>query len=315
MKLCQSLKELDILLLLGMSDIEDIISSKLKGIPPIYYLNLDRRIDKREYMENQFKKYNIKNYTRFSADRYSPEDYNTWSKEACHKFKKCNTISRISLLVNQIQCVVDWYYSEISETCLIVEDDLNFVLAKFWPFDWEYLMSRLPCNWDCVQFHIIGEKFIHMGLTKRTKNNHAATCYMITRSYVKKLMEIYYIDGKFKFHQNYGYIGDWPLHHYQSADFIPYEIGVTYSCPIFISNTGFISDCLNYQYKTNDKINLMAKKSDYYVTKWWKNESSKYSLDDFFLLDSLKKSQMKFDISYSLTESGAAWGYSHSGEF
>ena len=35
---------------------------KLKGIPPIYYLNLDGQEDRRIYMENQFKYWEIENY-------------------------------------------------------------------------------------------------------------------------------------------------------------------------------------------------------------------------------------------------------------
>jgi hypothetical protein len=30
------------------------LNNKLKGIPHIYYLNLDNRVDRKEYMENQF---------------------------------------------------------------------------------------------------------------------------------------------------------------------------------------------------------------------------------------------------------------------
>jgi hypothetical protein len=289
--------------------------NKLRGIPPIRYLNLDKRVDKKEYMENQFKKYNIKNYIRISADRYSPENYDIWSAKACHNFIKYSTVSRISLLVNQLQSIIDWYYENSSETCLILEDDLNFITSEFWPFDWEYMVSRLPCNWDCVQFHIIGSHNITMGLTKRTRNNHAATCYMINRTYAEKLIKMHYIDGKFKFYDNYGYGKNWPFYHYQSADFVPYEIGVTYSFPIFISNSNFPSDCLNYQFKTEDKVNLLARKTDYYVSKWWKDESNQYSLNDFFIPDNETKKEMTLNISYSHYEGGKTWGYSFSGEY
>ena len=37
---------------------------KLKGIPPIYYLNLYFWEDRRIYMENQFKYWEIENYER-----------------------------------------------------------------------------------------------------------------------------------------------------------------------------------------------------------------------------------------------------------
>lgn len=40
---------------------------KLKNIGPIYYLNLDGQPERRQYMETQFKYWEIENYTRISA--------------------------------------------------------------------------------------------------------------------------------------------------------------------------------------------------------------------------------------------------------
>ena len=40
---------------------------KLKGIPPIYYINLDDQPERAQYMEEQFKYWGIENYTRISA--------------------------------------------------------------------------------------------------------------------------------------------------------------------------------------------------------------------------------------------------------
>ena len=40
---------------------------KLKNIGPIYYINIDDQLDRREYMENQFKYWGVENYTRISA--------------------------------------------------------------------------------------------------------------------------------------------------------------------------------------------------------------------------------------------------------
>ena len=39
---------------------------KLKGIPQIYYINLDDKVDRRKYMEQQFEYWDIENYTRTS---------------------------------------------------------------------------------------------------------------------------------------------------------------------------------------------------------------------------------------------------------
>ena len=280
---------------------------KLVGIPHIRYLNLDERVDKKDYLENEFKKYGISNYVRISANRYHSTKYNEWKKYLLVDQIQ-NEIKRISTLINQFQSIIDWYDQNISETCLITEDDLSFYTVNFWPFDWNYLVSRLTYNWDCVQFHIIGERYIQMGLTKRTNlNNHSAACYLINRQFANKLKNLYYIDSKFKFHNNYGYGRSWPNYHYQSADFIPYEIGLTYSFPIFITNSNFLSD--SYV----NSVNKMARKSDSLVLKWWRDESQKYSLDDLFLLDKLRLKEMILPISHSNDDTRSSFGHAHNG--
>ena len=281
-----------------------VMIDKLKNIPHIRYINLNKRVDRKEYIENQFKEYGIFNYIRISADRYGPHNYEDWENKLIFN-KRDNKISYISILVNQLQSIIDWYNENISENCLILEDDLNLVSVKFWPFDWDYFINRLPCNWDCVQLHVIGERHIPMGLTRRTRNNHGATCSLINRKYAKKLIDMHYVDGKFKFYNNYGYSKYWPKYHYQSPDFVPYEIGVTYTFPIFVTNSNFGSDCYD------GLVNLMAKKSDYVTLKWWKNDSQKYSLDDLFDIYSSKRKELIVPISHNDVETRASFGHTH----
>jgi hypothetical protein len=40
---------------------------KLKNLSPVYYLNLDGQPERMDYMEEQFKYWEIENYTRISA--------------------------------------------------------------------------------------------------------------------------------------------------------------------------------------------------------------------------------------------------------
>lgn len=264
---------------------------KLKKIPHIFYLNLNQRIDKKDYVEKQFQLLEIKNFTRVSANRFSVDDFNSWRNKITGD--PLNEIPRLSTLLNQFQVIVDWYDSNISDHCIIAEDDVNFLTAKYWPFTWEHFFSRLPCNWDCVQLHVIGEHFIPMGLTKRSKNNHSAACYLINRSFASKLKDMHYVDGKFKFYSNYGYDPSWPKYHYQSADFVPYQIGVTYTFPLFVTNSDFMSD----SYK-NSK-NFMAKKSDQLALEWWKNLiNNKYTLEDIFSRDSDKRVELNLEVNY-----------------
>ena len=59
------------------------MSDKLKGIPSIYYLNLDSEVDRRRYMEKQFDKWNLTNVKRFSGSKYLVDEYDSW-KDKLH---------------------------------------------------------------------------------------------------------------------------------------------------------------------------------------------------------------------------------------
>lgn len=273
------------------TDVVNNLRFKFKKIPHIFYLNLDERQDKREYIEKQFQILGIKNFTRTSANRFSINTFDLWkTKILC---EPSNEIARLSTLLNQFQVIIDWYDSNSSEYCIIAEDDVNFLTAKYWPFTWEYFFSKLPCNWDCVQLHVIGEYFVPMGLSDRSNNNHSAACYLINRNFASKLKQMHYIEDKFQFYDNYGYNSSWLKYHYQSADFVPYKIGVTYTFPLFITNSDFLSD----SYKNSN--NFMAKKSDLVTLEWWKKFiENKYTLEDIFSRNSDKRIELNLKVSY-----------------
>ena len=265
---------------------------KLRGLPPIYYFNLEHRIDRREYLEKQFSYYGITDYYRVNSSRYSVDNYQEWkSKVVIDRLR--TQVWFLATLVDRIHGIIDWYNSNSSETCLVVEDDICFETVDYWDFDWQTFVNSLPCNWECIQLHIIGEKFVRMNISKWTRNNHSTGCILINRSYAEKLIKLHYIDGKFKLYSNYGYSKNWPEYHYQSVDFVLYQIGITYSIPILTTNYNFISD--GYR---NGKINHMAKNSDILVLDWWKNKSSEYTLDDIFYLNSFRKKQLTIEVDH-----------------
>lgn len=272
-----------------------MVDSKLKGLPPIYYFNLEHRIDRRKYLEKQFSDYAITNYYRVNSSRYSVDNYEEWkSKVVTDKLR--TKVWFLATLIDRMHGIIDWYESNVSETCLIVEDDFCLEPVTHWNFDWKTFVDNLPCNWECVQLHIIGERFVRMNLSKWTRNNHSTGCVLINRSYVEKLIKLHYIDKQFKLYSNYGY-KNWPEYHYQSVDFVLYQIGVTYSIPIFTTNYNFISD--GYR---NGKINQMSKNCDILVLDWWKNKSQNYTLDDIFYLNSFKKKELTLEVNHEFKE-------------
>jgi hypothetical protein len=267
---------------------------KLDNIPPIYYFNLEHRTDRREYLEKQFSDYGVTNYYRVNSSRYSVDNYEEWKPKVV--IDKLRTkIWFLATLVDRMRGIIDWYNSNISETCLMVEDDICFEPVKYWNFDWKTFVNRLPCNWECVQLHIIGERYVNMSLSKWTRNNHSTGCILINRSYAEKLIKFHYINDKFVLYSNYGYNSIWPEYHYQSVDFVLYQIAVTYSIPIFTTNYNFLSDG-----SRNEQINHMSKNCDEVVLDWWKNKSTEYTLDDIFYLNSFKKMELNLEVNNGL---------------
>ena len=226
----------------------------------IRYLNLDHRTERDEYMRSQFKKYGLTNTKRVSASIFSEEKISGLKGNFLESHFKTQP-RYMSVLVNRAEMIKDFLNDEDEDVCMMIEDDLSFLTTKYWNFDWFEFYEKLPKNWDCVQLHIIGEKYVPLKLVPWTRNNHSAACILITKRYAEKFVDMFFDNG-WNFSHNYGYqdIG----YHVHSGDFIPYQVGVTYSFPLFITNSKFISD----GYVKHE--NLMARKSDATVLKWWK---------------------------------------------
>ena len=71
-----------------------------------------------------------------------------------------------------------------------------------------------------------------------------------------------------------------------------YEIGPTYSIPLFTTNkkTKYLSDA------HPSHINKHAIVADKVTSKWWKNQAPKYEYNDILAVDSQKSKDMIFKI-------------------
>mgnify|MGYP001467251940 CR=1 FL=1 len=195
-------------------------------------------------MESQFKKWGITDYTRISVDKYSAKNYDDWKHRLITEYPpaKYDHPKNMSMLFNQFNTLIDWYNSNKSEHCIIMEDDLCLDSMKYWNFDWDYLMENLPCNWDCIQLYASSFNKLNLNLTRRHNGCHGSACFMVTRHYVEKLIKMFCYEDKYKIQYNYGYDGGAEWNTFSkiqptSPDFVPYNIGITYTFPIFTINT------------------------------------------------------------------------------
>ena len=59
---------------------------------------------------------------------------------------------------------------------------------------------------------------------------------------------------------------------------------------------------------------MMARKSDYIVAKWWKENADKYSIEDLSCLDFTQNKKLKISIDYTDYDTGKSIGHRHDGE-
>tara|TARA_B100002019_G_scaffold165694_1_gene143137 strand:- start:5300 stop:6157 length:858 start_codon:yes stop_codon:yes gene_type:complete len=260
--------------------------NKLKGLPPIMYLNLDHRTDRKEHIENQFKKWGITDFTRWSASRFSTNKMEEWG----HKLDLMLLApSDASIVMNEFTLLIEWYQSGISEHLMVVQDDLCFDLVEYWPFTWEDVMKSLPYNWDIVQFYHCHDYHLNMHLHPRQWHSSSAACFMVNRLFVEKLMQIHLQpDGSFKLDQSLRDLRV-PRESYSSDDFLIYQVGKSYTLPMLTLDPKLAVAQDNKQKSDSEEYDPVIavyhnKIYDILATscikKWWENHSHKYTADD-----------------------------------
>ena len=94
------------------------LDNKLKGIPHVYYFNLDNRKDRRMYMEKQFNKFNIE-YTRLSGTKYLGSRIGEWN-HLILDFDEYTLLPAIAAnAISHLEFLKKWY-TETDEPHLIL---------------------------------------------------------------------------------------------------------------------------------------------------------------------------------------------------
>ena len=104
---------------------------KLKGIGPIYYINLDGQPERKEYMDDQFKYWEIEDYTRISAYDGREDDLSHILKG---RYPENMTSGEIGCVTSHLKAIKHWYETSDSPYAIMMEDDVSLDLVRFWNF-------------------------------------------------------------------------------------------------------------------------------------------------------------------------------------
>ena len=311
---------------------------KLKGIPHVYYFNLDNRTDRKKYMENQFNYWGIP-FTRVSQNKYLAREWKKWKhlvkpeieqegsdekkvipipfdknheqyEEAISKENTENMLWHtkkvtIANTISHIDFLKRWYEETDEELLIIMEDDYDLSLISQWTFDWEYLMSKIPYDWDCVQLgfqSFVNIKcFLHPKEPTQNLSGGFGPC-LLNRRYVSKIIDLHYRNGFFRLDgvcadkylfQNVSDLED-KIQRQKTlnVEYIIVENGRTYCLPLIPMDNDFGS------YEDDVYIfyfhHVVCREIYYH---WWNELQYSFSLDDFFSYNKPNDWNMTYDVN------------------
>ena len=124
---------------------------KLEGFGPVYCINLDDHVERWEYMQDQFEYWNIKDYTRISAYDGREDDL---SDILTGRYPDNMLSGEVGCTTSHLKAMKEFLKTD-APYAIIMEDDCDLDLVKFWNFSWRDFIAHLPFDWDVVQLAII----------------------------------------------------------------------------------------------------------------------------------------------------------------
>ena len=201
---------------------------KLKGLPPLYYINIDGEPERDQYMKAQLKYWEIEDATRISAYDGREDDLSDILKG---KYPDNMSSGEIGCTTSHLKAIKHWIDTSDSPCAIIAEDDVDLSVVKFWNFCWKDFYSLIPYDYDVVQLAIICTGPLYVELHKRFVNDFSTAAYLINRHHAEKLI---------KLHCRGGYTGkqtyklDQGVKPRAVADDLIYNSGNTYAIPLFL---------------------------------------------------------------------------------
>ena len=264
------------------------MSSKLDGIPNIYYLNLDSELDRRKYMEMQFEKWNINGVRRFSASNYSVEKYDSW-KDILHFSEMIsgkNHRLAAAITLSTFEMIRNWLETTDEKYLILMEDDYDLNLIEYWHFDWEYLMKKIPYDWDCIQLGY--ESWNHVRFFLHPKDDTSGFGpILINRHFAQKLINLHFINGKYSLIRKYGPQPVNKGYRIVSLDSFVCFLGKTYQLPLITQNPHLDKVPKRHHFICRDL---------YY--NWWQNKRDCFSLEEFFSYGKNNDSEMTIKVDH-----------------
>lgn len=254
-----------------MSKFGYVKMNRLENFGPVYVINLPDNTKRLNNIKRDLKQYRIKNYSIVEA---VDGRKNNLSDIIYGEYPKLKS-QEIGCVASHIKAIKRWLDTSDTEYAIIMEDDCSLQTVQFWQWDWNYFMNNIPKDADIIQLVMIKNDNVTFSMHKKESYKNigikhyawSTACYLIKRSYAKKLIKEITVDDKINF-------SELKLTN-KAADVTLYSLGNAYCMPIF---THFLD--------TKNAINIghesFHKKSKDLIESWWENSAFLYSKESFF---------------------------------
>ena len=207
-------------------------------------------------MEDQFKYWEIENYTRISAYDGREDDLSGILKG---RYPDMMTSGEIGCTTSHLKAIKHFYEETDSPYAIMMEDDCCLDLVRFWNFTWKDFYSKIPYDWDVCQIAIICTGDIHIKVHKRFVNEFSTACYLITRHHAQKLVNLHCVGDKFKLDQG--------IKPRAVADDCIYNSGNTFGVPLLLYKIDMGSDI------HQEHIDMFHRSSHEGLWRWWAEQA------------------------------------------
>ena len=241
---------------------------KLNGIGPIYCINLDGQPERWKFMEDQFKYWEIKDYTRISAYDGREDDLSDILKG---RYPDMVSSGEVGCVTSHLKAIKHWYETSDSPYAVIMEDDCDLNLVRFWNFTWKDFYSKIPYDWDLGQIAIISTGDIHIKVHKRFVNDFSTACYLITRHHAEKMIRLHCRGDKYKLDNG---VRPRPV-----ADDLLYNSGNSYALPLLLYKTELGSSIHPEHVDVFHKQNFEAQMN------FWSNAGARMTIEELMDFD------------------------------
>ena len=240
---------------------------KLKGLPPIYCINLDGEPHRWESMENMLKYWEIEDYTRISAYDGREDDLSDILKG---RYPDMMSSGEVGCTTSHLKAMKEFLKTD-APCALMMEDDCDISTASYWGFTWKDFYAKIPYDYDVIQLAIINPAQVYAQIHRRFVNDFSTACYLITRHHAEKLVRLHCKGEKYKLDQ-----GAKPR---AVADDLIYNSGNTYSMPLFVYRIELGSSI------HPEHINAFHRGNYEALTNFWNNSGPDIDIVDYMNYD------------------------------